>query len=172
MTTIVYRNGFLAADTRAYSGDKPPIGQKTKIFRNDAKQLACGTSSSVVGIGEHFWKWLNGQISDERFNAIFDNNEEKRFTALVIEKGRVFLYDDSIFPTGPLTADYFAIGSGEEYALGALEMGASAEQAVRVACKHDIWSQEPIMVMDLRTSADRKLDEQIEGVLKKPRKAG
>jgi hypothetical protein len=31
LTTICYRDGVMAADTRAYSGDKLPIGSKTKI---------------------------------------------------------------------------------------------------------------------------------------------
>jgi hypothetical protein len=48
------------------------------------------------------------------------------------------------FVSGPLTAEFFAIGSGEQYAQGALEMGATAVEAVRVACKCDNFTDFPI----------------------------
>lgn len=155
MTTIVYRAGYLAADTRAYSGNKPPIGRKTKIFYREDLQIACGVSSSEPGVGELFWSWLSGEIGD---GTVF---KDKEFTALVIERGEVFIFENSIHPTGPLEADFFAIGTGREYALGAMEMGASAPEAVRVACKLDVWSQDPIMVIDVRSAEEKQIERKI-----------
>ena len=163
MTTICFRNGILAADTRAYSGGKAPIGQKTKIFHNAELKLACGCSTTAVGFGERFWMWLTGAIGDKDFK---DSQPEDAFTALTIQDGEVFIYENSPFPTGPLTADYFAIGSGRDIALGAMEMGASAPEAVRVACKHDVWTAEPIMAIDLRGKEERSLGAKIEEALR------
>lgn len=164
MTTICYRNGILAADSRAYSGGKAPIGSKTKIFHNPELKLAGGCSTTAVGFGERFWMWLTGEIGDQDFK---ESQPEEGFTALTIQDGEVFIYEDSPFPTGPLKADYFAIGSGREYALGAMEMGASALEAVRVACKHDVWSAEPLLAIDLRTALDHSLGAKIENALRK-----
>lgn len=50
MTTIAYRNGVMAADTRAYSGGKLPIGTKTKIERLEDGTLL-GVSSITPGGG-------------------------------------------------------------------------------------------------------------------------
>lgn len=148
MTTITYRAGYLAADTRAYSGNKPPIGRKTKIFYDPDIKIACGTSSSLPGFGEKFWLWLSGQEGDIEFA------KDAEFTSLTIQDGEVFIYENSLFPTGPLEADYFAIGTGREYAMGAMEMGASAPEAVRVSCKLDVWSADPIMVIDVRDAKE------------------
>lgn len=164
MTTICYRNDILAADTRAYSGGKAPIGSKTKIFHDPELKLASGCSTTAVGFGERFWMWLTGEIGDQDFK---ESQPEEGFTAITIQDGEVFIYDNSPFPTGPLKADYFAIGSGREYALGAMEMGASAIEAVRVACKHDVWTAEPIMAIDLRTEQDRFLSAKVKTALEK-----
>ena len=42
---------------------------------------------------------------------------------------------------------FCALGDGMDTALGAFEMGASAEEAVRVACKYNIYCAEPIVVV-------------------------
>lgn len=43
-------------------------------------------------------------------------------------------------------AEYYAWGSGEKFALGALAVGATADEAVEAACRHDPWSSEPLLV--------------------------
>lgn len=43
-----------------------------------------------------------------------------------------------------------ALGTGREYAIGALEMGATAEEAVKIACKYDTNSGGAVKVFDLR----------------------
>ena len=55
----------------------------------------------------------------------------------------------AIFMTGwglPILIEheYYAIGSGCEYAMGALEMGATAADAVLVACKLDVNCAKPV----------------------------
>ena len=42
---------------------------------------------------------------------------------------------------------FFALGDGMDLALGAFEMGASAEEAVRIACKYNIYCCEPINII-------------------------
>lgn len=39
--------------------------------------------------------------------------------------------------------DFFAIGTGAKYALGALEKGATPEEAVKIACKYDLYCSAP-----------------------------
>ena len=48
MTIIAYRDGIMAADSRAYTGDPDPIGVKQKIRWHDGELL--GASSRAVGI--------------------------------------------------------------------------------------------------------------------------
>lgn len=148
MTTIVYRDGIMAADSRAYTGSRTPIGTKTKIRHLEDGTLV-GVSSSIPGGGEAVLDWyLNGKPESVDLPG--------SFTLLVVTaNGQAFFARDTAFVSGPIDAPYFAIGSGEEYALGALSMGASAVDAVRAGVKHDVWSGFPILA--LAHEGDRRL---------------
>ncbi len=145
MTTIVFRDGALAADSRAYSGDKIGIGSKTKIHRlEDGSLVGCATTE--VGFSERFVAWLKAGKPDD-----FVVPNEIDFQALHVQPdGGVFYYHNSYFPTGPLEAEFFAIGSGAQFALGAMQMGAGAIVALEVACELDLWSDLPLMVLHLK----------------------
>ena len=137
MTCIVYRAGYMAADSRAYAGDKHPIGSKTKIRRlDDGTLIGCSTTTPGGGEAVLDW-WEKGRPEDPTL--------PNHFTFLAVRKNGEALYmTGPDFVSGPLTAEFFAIGSGEQYAQGALEMGATAVEAVRVACKCDNFTDFPI----------------------------
>lgn len=42
--------------------------------------------------------------------------------------------------------DYYAIGAGDDFARGAMYMGASPEEAVKVACDLCVYVSEPILI--------------------------
>lgn len=68
---------------------------------------------------------------------------------VVLSKRGVFAYDK--WCRGEKIIDrFYAIGSGTKAALGALHMGASAIQAVAIACKIDPYSAPPIVSKRLR----------------------
>lgn len=149
MTTIVFRAGILAADSRGYSGTKTPIGDKRKIFATPDGELA-GVSSALPGVSEAFRSWLLAGASPDSWPAALT---DKDFVALVVDPAsQARLYNSSPLPSGPLQAPYFAIGSGEQYALGALLMGASAEEAVAAAIEMDVWSGGPITTLKLHSA--------------------
>lgn len=153
MTTIVYRAGTMAADSRAWSGDKHPIGNKVKIRRLEDGTLI-GCSTTTPGGGEAVLDWYEAGHPDEGHTL------PESFTFLAVQKnGEVYYATDADFITGPLTADFFAIGSGEQYAMGALHMGATAEEAVRVACKADAWTGFPIHTITHRRKSIYEIDQ-------------
>jgi hypothetical protein len=140
MSTIVYRDGILAADTRAFSGSKAPIGNKRKIFKvrlSDGSYTSFGVSTAHPGLSEEIRDWF----ASEKVHDAEPVLAGREFDALEITSGgEVFFYKDSFAPTGPLDADYYAIGSGAEYALGAFSMGADALTAIQIAGEHDVWT--------------------------------
>lgn len=154
MTTICYRDGYLAADSRAYSGDREPMGMKTKLF--DLKDGgAVGISTSCVGYSERFAKWLNDGADEKNFPFTGDFH----LVALMVNgAGEVFYFKNSPYPTGPLKANFFSIGTGSDYALGAMEQGASAIDAIHVAKKLDVWTDGDVLVKDLRSPTQRVVD--------------
>lgn len=145
MTTIVYRSGILAADSRAYSGGREPMGDKVKVHTLGNGLGYAGVSSSIPGGAERVIAWLNAEQPED-----FDLPE--KFTALMLDQdGKVYYACDTRYMSGPLTGDFFAIGSGNEYAIGAMKRGASAIEAVKVAIDCDVWSGPPINAIDTKT---------------------
>jgi 20S proteasome alpha/beta subunit len=146
VTTIAYRDGVLASDSRAYSGDKTPIGAKTKIHRLDDGRLI-GISTTNVGGDALIRRWAEAGC------PIQDASDLKpdAFEALLLKPdGSVWYANGNLDWTGPLTGSFIAIGSGSQFALGAMAAGASAEDAVRLSCGLDPWSAEPVMTLRLK----------------------
>lgn len=140
MTTIVYRDGVMAADSRAWSGGHSPIGMKNKVHRLEDGTLV-GCASSIPGAAEAAVQWY-------RAGADPKGEPPREFNLLVVRPdGSAYLADDNPYLSGPLHAPYFAIGSGRQFALGALAMGADAVEAVSIGIQLDTCSGGPITVM-------------------------
>ncbi|AVZ45396.1 hypothetical protein [Escherichia phage vB_EcoM-Ro121c4YLVW] len=70
------------------------------------------------------------------------DKEDEEFIALVVHPdGRIFLHEGNN-PTRayPIDEEYYAVGSGSDFALAALDAGATPEQAMEVAKKRDAFS--------------------------------
>ncbi|MEF3135973.1 peptidase S14 [Rhizobium johnstonii] len=153
MTTIVYDAKIrrMASDSRAFSGSSHPIGAKRKIHRIEAgkyKGSLLGVSSTVPGMNEFVTQWVTGGMSKEAFGT-----NEPDFEALLVKvDGSRFFFNNSIYPSGPIEADFIAIGSGCAYALGAFRAGADMLGAVNVAIECDPFSEPPIVTLQLDTS--------------------
>jgi hypothetical protein len=145
MTTIAYKDGVLAADTRAFSGSSQPMGQKQKIYRIKHGSIF-GVSTPCPGLSEEIKNWFVEAKNLDHEPQLHG----REFDMLEIDRaGQVFFYHNSFMPAGPLTAEYFAIGSGAEYALGAMGYGASAVDAVAVASAHDVWTGPTVTMIEI-----------------------
>lgn len=147
MTTIVFRAGMMCSDSRAYSGSKEPMGAKNKIHQLPNGDLV-GISSTCVGLPEALRDWLKA-------GADIDNTPEHHqdagFSILHVEAktGAIYRYENGYYASGPLFADYYAIGSGAEFAMGAMAAGCDAIAAVTVAIMLDVWSGGSIQMLKL-----------------------
>ncbi len=133
MTTLVFRDGVLAADSRCTNNDWIASGAIRKVRRlADGTLLGfCGTLPDVSRLAE-------------ALEAGKDDLPEIDGKVVVIRpSGAIRVYEDKgWFDLDP--APFHAWGSGMPPALGALHMGASAEQAVRIACLVDSGSGGPV----------------------------
>jgi ATP-dependent HslUV protease subunit HslV len=131
MTTIVYRDGELAADTGMTAGGSM-VGHVTKIGRN-----AKGDLAGAAGDASYNFAFIAWFVVGEQGSAPEAKEDDKAFDRGVIFRrdGRIEVFE----PRGRFecSAPYYALGSGRPEALGALFMGATAEQAVRAAMAHD-----------------------------------
>ena len=70
-----------------------------------------------------------------------------RYLEMVIEEGIAYEYEE--FPIKQeIEMPYFAWGSGAKYALGAMAKGASAEEAINIACQFDPYSGNGVTLFD------------------------
>jgi len=125
VTTVAYRDGILAAD-RQCSYHCMPVAK--------IRRLKDGSLVGMAGNGpacEEAVSWLDcgGQ------KPVID--KDRPFTLLrLYVNGRVEKIEDLNYPL-QILLPYFAIGSGADYAMGAMAHGATAEEAVLIATKHD-----------------------------------
>jgi 20S proteasome alpha/beta subunit len=127
MTTIAYKNGVIAYDSRAVAGYTITSDSYKKcIERNGVKFVLCGDVTGAKAL-------LDGYFGGRA--------ESANTAALVIDDGELFhvTTDEKngiLISSVPLT-DCYAIGSGRDHAFTAMDMGADAAHAVGMAMKRD-----------------------------------
>ncbi len=130
MTTIAYRDGILAADTQITCGSTVD-GWAQKAFKIGSVLYATVGSA---GPGEAFRNWLVGGMKGDAPNM--KPTDEIEGDAFIFPGGdRVVWRYRNEWATH--RAPFFAYGSGSAIALGAMAMGATAEQAVAAAALRD-----------------------------------
>ena len=140
MTTIAYKDGVIAYDSRQ--------------TRNCAIVSDNAPKCQVVD-GVSFF--LSGAVCDEKalIAAYFGTASPVpvECSGYVVDGGKLMMvgHDDKtgIWKQDLDQANPDAIGSGAPYALAAMDMGASAEDAVRAAMKRDIYTGGKIRAMSI-----------------------
>lgn len=129
MTTIAYRDGYVAADSASWREDTF-LGYIDKILvaEDGTVFTGCGAISEVRSIFEAY---------EARQNL----PESKSATTIQFHpKKRIMEYIEDYSPMLKDPRDYMAWGSGYKLALGAMAAGATAEEAVKAAVKHDAFT--------------------------------
>jgi len=150
MTIICIKDGIIAADGSVICGHTIDAANVKKIMRSPGGALgACAGPTSVCARVRHLF--LNMPESARAVGNI------------MIENLRPLLGDDAfqaiwIEPTGEIRRmrengvvsscgeTMAAVGSAEDFALGAMRAGASAEQAVRLCIEHTIYAAGEVQV--------------------------
>lgn len=135
VTTIAYRDGVLAADT-LMTANGMRAGDQVKIMRRG--RLIIGFAGASRNF-EAFRNWLasgaTGAFSSEDGNVF-----------IIPPDGCPVVWGDGDTPWRE-TAPFWALGTGEAVAMGAMQAGSSAEDAVRAAIALDVNSGGEITVL-------------------------
>lgn len=132
MTVVAYDGKTLAADRQATYGNTPfPV---TKIFRvgND---LVAGSGDWSECLA--FLEWYESVKFAKLGGSPPKPDFKEGFGILVIRNGELWRYERELVPF-LINVPFWAIGSGADYALGAMACGKSAKEAVEIACQFDI----------------------------------
>jgi ATP-dependent HslUV protease subunit HslV len=148
MTTLAYRDQILAADSGAWVGNV--------MHRTSAKLAkdSLGRLHGVVGNAGEATTYLNWVRSGMEGpppmpKEIDPKDSTSSFIALIIELDGTIYMHTAGGQEEHIDAPYFALGSGSEFAMGAMYAGGSAETAVHAAAAHSNYAATPIVTMRL-----------------------
>jgi ATP-dependent protease HslVU (ClpYQ) peptidase subunit len=128
MTIIAYRDGVLAADSMVTFGDTCYFG-RSKVFKIRGHLIGAAGKSAEC---HKFIEWFRSKTL-KKFVAPAEG-----FDGFIVKpNGDAFLYLTSGIL--PFEGEYYATGSGADFALGAFAAGADAITAVRAAIKHNVY---------------------------------
>jgi hypothetical protein len=161
MTTIAYRDGVLAADSCVTVSSEEGGSRRSncvKLFRKFVSllgQKADGTPlvstqdvliavAGESGPGMVFVDAIYDPRHDEDETRTLFTNAGADFTALVLTRNGLFEYD-GWYRGEHVIVPFWAIGSGSKVALGAMELDASAANAVRAAIRWDAHTRGPVV---------------------------
>ena len=127
MTTVAYRDGVIASDSLVTNDNGIGCGHARKIVKGDN---VLGGASGPSGEALKFLQWVKN-------NCDGDQPVIKGNTECILVKDGVGHYINKDGAIVPVKCDFMAIGSGEEIAFGAMAMGATAQEAVKIAIQID-----------------------------------
>lgn len=137
MTTIAFRDGVLAADSLVTNGNGW-CGEVDKIGRAPKGGL-WGISGSLCYL-DGYLKWLANEEGEPL---------AAKETSLILVRSDGAVREWCEVGWVDVRAPFYAFGSGEQYAMGAMASGASAEASVRIAARYDTKSGGEITVLKL-----------------------
>jgi 20S proteasome alpha/beta subunit len=137
MTTIVCNREGMAADKRSTGG---AIMKVTKLFRVNGSIIgAAGNFEQIL----RFVEWRRNPEQRPTFAS------ETSLNALeLMPNGKILWWGAEMVPI-TVEDEYYAVGSGSPYALGALAMGASLKEAVKIANRWDEQTGPQVQTMRL-----------------------
>lgn len=139
MTVIAIRDGIVAADSQLSQNGRL-VASMRKVVRLKTGHIA-GAGGRADGIGAFLqWAEQGGEfpnVGDEDIDAFITTDDP---CAITCYERHAMAYT----VTGP----FFAFGSGQPVALGAMAAGASAEEAVHIACRYAHGCGGEVVVME------------------------
>lgn len=136
MTTIAGNAHMLVADSQCSDSD-----QKWRVVKVERIDGGLYATAGGASDGEKFYAWVRRGKRGKR--PVVDDE----FSALVLVKEGLFLFDKNLYPMR-LTEDH-AIGSGGKACRAAMLAGADICRAVAIVCEVDAGSSLPIQVYEL-----------------------
>ena len=142
---VMIADTLVSADNATY---KDP--RMSKITESGQYLIGVSGDVGVCNIINHIWKPPTPTVKDKdlfkfvitkvipTLKSVLDNNAKKEyeFQILLAVRGQLFEIDDD-YATTVHQEGFYAIGSGGDYAMGALFSGVTPMQSIEVAAKLD-----------------------------------
>jgi hypothetical protein len=148
MTTIAYKDGTLASDSRMTLGGMN-AGAVMKIGYHPQFNIGLGLCGDAFNAGNAL-AWLRIASADDLIEGLQDALGKHAEALLVDSTRQVFIVSGRGLIK--IRDKYSAIGSGAPYALAAMDAGADVHQALKIAIKRDVYSGGRIRSVAIRSS--------------------
>lgn len=138
MTTIAYKDGIIAYDSRSTESNGFIFDDhKNKNYvRDNLVFFGAGPSSDIISLIDCF---IEGKvIYDTPIEAVcfvYDRDKRKLLKTGIMEEPRLHLWWLELEQS-----KVYALGSGHDLAIAAMDYGATAEEAVRYAATRDCFT--------------------------------
>lgn len=148
MTTIVYKDGTLATDSRLSASGTLLSDSNVKAVRT-TKHMAA--ASGDAGLCDLFLEWARNDFNEKAKPDVPHTIDVDDFEGMRWDKkGNLTIYNGTLLPIYIGQVEHYTSGSGGDIAKGALLMGASAIRAVEVAKQVDMNSGGPVQVFSFK----------------------
>ena len=143
MTTVAARasTGEIAADSMVSGDDSFYLVEKLRKGKSSLYG-ACGDWDKIL-----------------KFYAVLESggdlDSDIDVTVLELRADGIWIYESTIIPAR-IKNDFWAIGTGANFAIAAMHLGLSPAEAVKIACLYDTSSHEPVDEMRLGGVRGRK----------------
>lgn len=131
MTTLAYKEGVIAVDSQATAGNLIVDDDYDKrVVTDHGDFYFCGTPCDVDSfVTEYLTGNKQGSFNWECYAFYVDLNND---LYIITQDSDALFYADRCNPN-----KHYSLGSGSSFALAAMDMGASAKEAVKMAKKRD-----------------------------------
>lgn len=132
MTIIVWDRKTLAADKQATSGGLRRMVTKIRNING----MLCGVSGDWDR-AQMMFEWVSDGMQVSKWPEFQKTGDDWVGLLVIKSGGATYKYERAPVPM-LVEDDFFAMGSGRDYAYGAMSMGADAVEAVRVTSLYDV----------------------------------
>jgi ATP-dependent protease HslVU (ClpYQ) peptidase subunit len=139
MTTIAYKDGIIAADTRICFGNIKHYCRKIHKLDNGIV-LAIAGKLKEEGPLLDYYKGLNKRLP-RRFSSL---------EAMKVEDGEITWINNNPY-WQPMVTKFYALGSGWEIAMAGMIIGLSAKDAVLLAADLDVNTNKYVDTYNIKT---------------------
>jgi hypothetical protein len=156
MTCVVFKDGILASDSQLVSRSWTCVGDFKKIGTHTVDGVTYGYGATgETAYCQKFSDWIHSPafalwLSDGSGHPNLEPaGKDEVCTGILFKPDGSCVRFEGNYPPFTLRAPFYAFGSGDALAMGAMAAGATAHEAVEIACKFDVLSNGPVQSMPL-----------------------
>lgn len=138
MTTIAWDGKTLAGDRLCTDGRTKSERRKVMQYALRAELIAY---AGRVDVGDEMVQWYLFDVSRREAFPAGQRDDNTSVTLIVVERsGDIIEYGITPCPIRHSKPQFYAIGSGREYAMAAMHCGKTAAEAVEIAAVYDLYT--------------------------------